>query len=434
VLELKWAETNKHGLGRLKGNLCISLDSDAQADVAHSSFLTAFISLTTMATVARYIYSHYDPADKPAHTDSLEAGAEDVEHLWETEKAFGSSDRLRGAPRFVPAASASTSSWNSSTVEDAEARTYRQNSTTADVAGWYRSLPRTPVAMSYESSQPVASASAPSFRDAERTTTRGSHSQNQSGKMTASKKNDWFNSRVLANELPPVAASSDSLANILARAPPPEPTEAPFRPPVFLALGPANKGFSMLERQGWTEGEALGPTVVRRLDSREVDAPEARPNRSNPAIKMEEVVTVLDDDVSEVRRMEIVDLTLSDDDEEQSEFEEDPYADILSAPASISTPAVGASDNATHTALITPLPTVLKADRLGIGLKAKTEGPYRISKKRVTHGAAALAAHIRAGEKTRRIKKQFGRGQRGFGLVSKQATAERQNLLQYLNS
>ena len=61
--------------------------------------------------------------------------------------------------------------------------------------------------------------------------------------------------------------------------------------------------------------------------------------------------------------------------------------------------------------------TILKSDRLDIGLKAKTEGPYKQSKKRVTHNQAALASHIRAAEGMRRKRAEVGRGRRGFAKV-----------------
>ena len=85
-------------------------------------------------------------------------------------------------------------------------------------------------------------------------------------------------------------------------------------------------------------------------------------------------------------------------------------------------------------ALLTPLPTVLKSDRLGIGLKAKTVGPYKASRKRVTHNASALAAHIRAAEELKKEKGEFGRGRRGFQRQYRKDSMKRQMMLAYLNS
>ena len=55
-----------------------------------------------------------------------------------------------------------------------------------------------------------------------------------------------------------------TLADLLSRNPPPRPSEPTFRPPVFLTIGPSNKGFAMLERKGWQEGEGLGSARVER--------------------------------------------------------------------------------------------------------------------------------------------------------------------------
>jgi hypothetical protein len=84
-------------------------------------------------------------------------------------------------------------------------------------------------------------------------------------------------------------------------------------------------------------------------------------------------------------------------------------------------------------ALLTPLPTVLKSDRLGIGLKAKTFGPYKASQKRVTHNAAALAAHVKENEERKLFKQKVGRGSRGFARAEKRESEKRKGLLAYLN-
>jgi len=83
--------------------------------------------------------------------------------------------------------------------------------------------------------------------------------------------------------------------------------------------------------------------------------------------------------------------------------------------------------------LLTPLPTILKSDRLGIGLKAKTEGPYRSSVKRVTHNAAALAAHLNAADDMRRTQRELGKGHRAFARAERIERERRQNLMAYLS-
>jgi len=80
-------------------------------------------------------------------------------------------------------------------------------------------------------------------------------------------------------------------------------------------------------------------------------------------------------------------------------------------------------------ALLTPIATVLKSDRLGIGLKAKTVGPYKASQKRVTHNAAALAAHVKAAEESRKRKQVFGRGHKGFERQRRRDEDKRKALL-----
>ena len=74
--------------------------------------------------------------------------------------------------------------------------------------------------------------------------------------------------------------------------------------------------------------------------------------------------------------------------------------------------------------LLTPLPTVLKSDRLGIGLKRKRpkshsstsshRGPHELIK-RVTHTPTAIAAHSQKAEQMRKqARMRDGRGHRGF--------------------
>ncbi len=134
----------------------------------------------------------------------------------------------------------------------------------------------------------------------------------------------------------------------------------------------------MLEKSGWNEGEALGPDVIRRKRLR-IDT---RPNRKGKrrAVEsgvMEKLVPTGDDEVQEVRKVSFVDLTLSDSDSgSQSDSDGDSES---SEPAQDATEQMilPPSSSSDRKALITPLPTVLKSDRLGIGLKAKTIGPYK---------------------------------------------------------
>ncbi|KAL1736510.1 hypothetical protein EV714DRAFT_279082 [Schizophyllum commune] len=258
-------------------------------------------------------------------------------------------------------------------------------------------------------------------------------------------KNDWFIQNVLRNpdeQLHQPAPSTSSLADILARDPPPKPNEQPFKPPVFLALGPANRGWGMLQKSGWREGDTLGPNA-RKPPPVVPPSRKGKERATTSSIKSEPIEFALDDDgeLKQVRQVEVVDLTLSD-----SESDEDddamPLDDPEPDPPSVDVVKEELPDeddglpdgNDGRRALLKPIATVLKSDRLGIGLKAKTVGPYKASKKRVTHNAAALAAHIRAAEQVRRQKAEMGRGHRAYERQDKREQRQRRDLLAYLNS
>ncbi|KAF8908885.1 hypothetical protein CPB84DRAFT_1863901 [Gymnopilus junonius] len=135
--------------------------------------------------------------------------------------------------------------------------------------------------------------------------------------------------------------------------------KAKYTPPVFLEIGPSNKGFGMLQRSGWNEGEALGPRFIRRkpvgdiLPDEDMIPVDNRDRKETVEVKMEE--------------FEDVNLTLSD-----SELDD----------ANETKSIANAYDEAAklEEALLTPIATVLKSDRLGIGLKAKTVGLTRLRK------------------------------------------------------
>jgi hypothetical protein len=147
-------------------------------------------------------------------------------------------------------------------------------------------------------------------------------------------------------------------------------------------------------------------------------------------------------EVSEVQN--VIDLTLSDSDSDSGSEEyhrsmSDPVATITRpdvttepspSPLSPTSVPISAYD---RKALLTPIATVLKSDRLGIGLKAKTVGPYKASQKRVTHNAAALAAHIRNAEEQRKKRMEVGRGRGGFEKLNKREETKRKRMLAYLN-
>jgi hypothetical protein len=221
----------------------------------------------------------------------------------------------------------------------------------------------------------------------------------------------------------------------------------------------------MLQNQGWSEGEGLGTSTSGRSGN---DARNSRTEKEQKARKRsrldrlslppspsqeqleateEHILVGGDDDddpIIEVRKkahVPIIDLTRSDTEEDEDGDDDDENNDSPVPPASTdddptastSTFTTASDPRGTQTALLTPLPTVLKSDRLGIGLKAKTEGPYRSSVKRVTHNAAALATHLNAAEDMRRTQRELGKGRRAFARVERTERERRQNLMAYLS-
>ncbi|KAH0832053.1 hypothetical protein J3R83DRAFT_12961 [Lanmaoa asiatica] len=338
----------------------------------------------TMATVTHIIRSHYDPADREKLERDTGQRINDQSDPWQTETSFSAQRRVRAAPTFVPA-TISYDEWGvplhtpSPTAASASEGPGEPSTSTAE---WYRSL-----------TTPVFLVRGPDSRPPQK--------PRQEKSLT---KNDWFISRALRSEsLTKPNSPAPSLADLLARDPPPLPSEGRYIPPVWLHIGPSNRGFGMLQRSGWNEGEGLGAHVRRAV---------ARTR-----------------DVGEYAR-EVIDLTRSD-----SEASEDELEGYDVTQGSVHTQASTGEASASHMqrSLLTPLPTILKADRLGIGLKAKTEGPYKESKKRVTHSAAALAAHIRFAEEMHRKKAAFGKGRRGFAKVHKREEDRRKAMLAFLN-
>ncbi|KAI0350375.1 hypothetical protein OH77DRAFT_1463919 [Trametes cingulata] len=390
-----------------------------------------------MATVTHYIYSHYDP---PKHqgSESIEEAVEEGkgEDPWVTESTFGAMRRIRNAPRFVPANISYDEVNNMIGGASSSIPREEEPKPSTHVSSWYKSLPRasSAPAIGPEASPPPAVPS-PAPRSAQELPRASEGVSKPSGPAASSRRNrtDWFISKAIMSEpASPRATPTPTLADILSREPPPEPKDQPFVPPVFLHIGPSNKGFAMLQQSGWSEGEALGAGAARRTLSQK--AREKRPAKTildDPQLyvktEQREITLDGDDDVREVRKVEVVDLTLSD-------SEEDDDVEALSGTPTGAPGAGSSTPSHNPTALLTPIATVLKSDRLGIGLKAKTVGPYKESKKRVTHNQAALAAHIRANEEMRMRKALLGRGAKSFARIAKAEAESRKRLLASLNA
>ena len=215
----------------------------------------------------------------------------------------------------------------------------------------------------------------------------------------------------------------------------------------------------MLQRAGWNEGEALGPNVVRRKPSENLLAIDGlfdttdvkgkvrarRTSSSSIIVRQEtkEVKVENIDGVTELQTFDVIDLSLDSDADSDSSSQT--KGETLESGDASRTGNLTASQNVDehlqeeadtsaygHRALLTPIATVLKSDRLGIGLKAKTVGPYKISQKRVTHNAAVLAMHTKTSKESRRRRELFGRGRRGFERRHKKEEEHRQAMIAHL--
>lgn len=392
-----------------------------------------------MATVTYTIYSRYDPAQREAleHETGQIPAVEDSGDSFAAEATKAFQRRLAPPPQFVPATLSYDDMGES---ESASSRTQpaESNSSGNAVAGWYRSLTtKQPTAVG--ASQSLASTASSSTPNTDLQTLASNNKV-----FERRDKNNWFIMKAISSEpQQPPSQSSPSLADMLARNPPPLPNEQPYNPPVWLAIGPSNRGFTMLQQRGWNEGEPLGPDVVRRRPVADLmpgadlisvkGKGKARESPRTVKVYAHERKCGIDE-VVEVRQVDAIDLTLSD--SERSLDDSDNESDEAANEISIEPPtAITFHSTESHgrKALVTPIATVLKSDRLGIGLKAKTEGPYKASRKRITHNTAALSAHTKAAESLRKRQKEVGRGRRSFAREKKIEEASRKRLLAYLN-
>ncbi|KAJ8456528.1 hypothetical protein ONZ45_g18684 [Pleurotus djamor] len=386
-----------------------------------------------MATVTHVIRSDYDPKDRERLeilTGQVPTESE-IDEEWEKTAATIAKPRTRPPPSFVPASS-TYDPWtavNSSSTSNEPKDEHQDDSKGGGIPNWYRSLSNR-----RSQSSPLSSTSALAGPRAGQTPLRVQKpvaATKSSNKPRVTR--DWFIQNALSSsEEATASTSSITLDDMLARHPPPLPSEPKFKPPVFLAIGPSNKGFSMLQQQGWNEGEPLGPHI--RRDRKPVThiipdhgdmIPPAKRQRQAPIIVKPEPHD------SALGVTEVIDLTISDEEDEDAA---EKAMEILVDPEGDEEDDKEDDDGSGRTALITPIATVLKADRLGIGLKAKTVGPHRASKKRITHSVAALAAHQRAAERLRSQKQEHGRGRRGFARAKQKEHGQRQQLLAYMNA
>lgn len=377
-----------------------------------------------MATQAHYIFSEYKPEDRDRLEIETGQCVDSNADPWLSEKAFGGSKRIGNPPKFV-AAKHRVDDWTATAPQAGPDDSQKDGgqSDSDNVSGWYRSLV-----------QKRSSATLLKISDSKSPTpTPGQRVEPCNiEKRHKRDRNSWFISRVLdsAHSETSVSTSPATIADILTRDPPPFSSEKPFVPPVWLAIGPGNKGFSMLERHGWQEGEALGKHASRQIPLRQKSKMRVDNKRFNVSSAMRETFG----ESSNHSVATLIDLTGSDEEDSMPTNLASKLADGHLFNTVEDSLEDGGDDDHHGRALITPLPTILKTDRLGIGLKAKTSGPYRESIKRVTHSQAALAAHLKANEDLKKVKKAIGRGRRGFERISKKEGERRKRMLSYLNS
>ncbi|EAU86055.2 hypothetical protein CC1G_07134 [Coprinopsis cinerea okayama7 len=358
-----------------------------------------------MATVTHTLRSEYDPSKdrERLERDTGQLDEEERSEEWTKEALKTFKKRLKPPPLFVPA-TRPLDAWD---VESAHASTSKVKLDDVPAAekvdSLYKFLPRTKAESEPPSTKQTARPSPPSVptpppaapqRPIERTT-----------------KNNWFIMKAIqsdsASKSAPVTPAP-TLADILSREPPPLPSEARVKPPVWTVLGPANKGFSMLQRSGWNEGETLGPYAVRRkveepplpdfLEEKEQSSRSKgkRPATSTTSSSTTQTVEIkLEDGITEVKQVDIVDLTLTSDSESDDEQMGEntppaPHGNFIKEEEAEENATVMDDDDDVSghggRALLAPISTVLKADRMGIGLKPKTvagpKGAYRIPQKR----------------------------------------------------
>ncbi|KAM6494370.1 hypothetical protein JOM56_010731 [Amanita muscaria] len=395
-----------------------------------------------MATVTHTIYSHYDVKDRERferETGQLEEKLE-ADQSWKTEPP--NYRNQAPAPQFVPATIA-YDPWSFSQPSSSQQRLeMADQSIDNNTVQWYRSLRKMLAADDGTNARRPSSAPAAPPQQASATSKSSRHTCDPRPKRD---KNNWFIMNAINSEPPSTSTTPKppppTLADILERDPPPKPTEPKYTPPVFLEIGPNNRGFAMLQKSGWSEGEALGPDIMRRgrkTDQEEVlhglfgDRVYQRQdnNKGKEKIKARSLL-----DANQQRPGDIIDLTQSDSEESDSHIDGDESLVVSGSTFPLTgQPDVEEDLAYGRKALLTPLATALKSDRLGIGLKAKTVGPYKASRKRITHNAAALAAHIRASGELQKKKKEHGRGRRGFEREYRREAMKRQMMLADFNS
>ncbi|EJD50899.1 hypothetical protein AURDEDRAFT_160042 [Auricularia subglabra TFB-10046 SS5] len=341
----------------------------------------------------------------------------ELDALWRNERPFGRDSRHAPIP-FVPARFKFDDFGQLLNPEQAELRGSSSRVDDGDIGSWYSSLQRS------SSSTPARIATPPT---ATNTSSTPVVTKASAAKPKATR-NDWFIQKVLSTELPPPPPEPATLSEMLERNPP-GPTGA-FNPPVWTVIGPGNRGFTLLQRHGWEEGNALGaaagPSRPRPVPARAVAPPTPE---------------VIDLTIDEDEDDGVVDLTRSEDGDApdgDSLAGEEAHLEDVEPKVEPEADAELLEASASHgTALLVPLPAFLKPNKHGIGVRAEDKRKLRLKST-----AQAIAATTPAGEKkhqqiidaARKRRLEVGRGARGFARLDRSESTQRQAMMAYLNS
>ena len=369
--------------------------------------------------------------------------------------------------RFVPAQGDYDEHGMIKSHEEILKPTISKEETSPAVGSWYTSLPRRHADTqeapdTYRNTPKPPSTAANSSTS--RTLSAPAVSDSAAPVIQTSQRVDWF--KTTPSRLTTETRTSSTLAEMLRRDPPN--VNRPHEPPIYYGIGPANKGYEMLSKSGWEEGQPLGlrAGIGSAGSSRRKESSNKAPviATRHTEEKKKEKWMLLDNSMPKlivphgeggtIGDVEIIDLTVPEEEEaeesseeeedgsEMFEFDDDDDEQAQSQPATELTDVSNAQVPSTFkqpTAILTPIPIALKHDRKGLGASK--------SKKFVTHSSLALRHHIQHGALARRhqisdlrrvererLRGDFGRGKRAYARKAKEEQRGRDQLMQFMAS
>jgi len=224
-------------------------------------------------------------------------------------------------------------------------------------------------------------------------------------------------------------------------------------PPVYYAIGPTNRGYELLSKGGWREGQPLGPHRGLGSAPSGVDRPSSPSSSESSETEkwktlpgsMPKLLVPRDGG----HEIDVIDLVGGESEEEEVSYEDDgKLFKALHSSTTIppTTPPVSEGispgkelrSDILDKPLLTPIAVALKNDRAGLGLSK--------NKRLVTHSSLALHQHIQQGKLERRhhiseMKRmerehrrgQYGRGKRAYARMAKEDAEKRKRMMEYMN-